>query len=57
MTANEMKQEMSANQWIAIINQFGLWIVGPIVEGTINVIGMGRTFEEALEMAVRSQDS
>lgn len=43
--------------WVAQVNTFGLWIVGPEIEdGTINVLGMGRTKEEAFEMAQRSKE-
>lgn len=50
-----MNIDEQMNTWVAQVNHFGLWIVGPeIGDGTINVIGMGRTKEEAYEMAQRS---
>lgn len=56
MTANEVTEAMSVHDWQSRTNTFGLWIVGPMDEcGIMNVVGMGRTFPEALEMALRSK--
>jgi hypothetical protein len=41
--------------WVFEVNRFGLWVVGPeMQDGAINVVGIGRTCEEAYEMAKRS---
>lgn len=56
MTANEVTEVMSFHDWQAQTNTFGLWVVGPLDEcGIMSVVGMGRTFPEALEMALRSK--
>jgi len=52
-----MNLEEMPKEWVAQINHFGLWIVGPEIEdGAINVLGMGRTMEEAYEMAQRAKE-
>lgn len=54
MTASEVTEAMSLNDWQAQTNMFGLWVVGPLDEcGIMKVVGMGRTFNEAVEMALR----
>lgn len=56
MKTNEITDVMEGHDWQAQTNTFGLWVVGPLDEcGNMNVIGMGRTFPEALEMALRSK--
>lgn len=48
---------LSERNWVAQTNDFGLWVVGPEIEdGSINVLGMGRTCDEACEMALRSKE-
>ncbi len=52
-TADIMEQE----KWVAQTNMFGLWVVGPEIDGLLSVLGMGRTLDEACEMAMRSKES
>lgn len=55
LNAADVSQLMIANDWTAEMNQLGLWVVGPEdKEGVINVLGMGRSFMEAIEMARRT---
>lgn len=56
MNANEITEAMIINDWAAKKNDFGLWIVGPEKDGAINVLGMGRDFREAFEMACQSKE-
>lgn len=46
---------LDERNWAAEINGPGnLWAVGPEVEGSMSVLGMGPTLEEAVEMALKS---
>ena len=57
MVIDDLAFLMEENKWVTRTNMFGLWIVGPETEpGTIEVLGMGRNFKEALEMARRSKE-
>ncbi len=47
---------MERENWVGQTNMFGLWIVGPQEDGLMNVKGMGRTLDEACEMAMRSKE-
>lgn len=52
MTVEEIYHE---KKWVANTNVFGLWIVGPEEGGLIGVLGMGRTLDEAYQMALRAK--
>lgn len=52
----ELDTLLDENRWVAKTNMFGLWIVGPEEDGLINAIGMGRTKDEAIQMAMRSKE-
>lgn len=57
MVLDDLAFLLEENNWVVKTNIYGLWVVGPETEpGTINVLGMGRTFGEALEMARRSKE-
>ncbi len=56
METHEITEAMIQNDWAAKTNEFGLWIVGPEKNGIINVLGMGRSFREAFEMAFHSKE-
>ena len=57
METSEITEAMIVNNWVARTNDFGLWIVGPEENNVINVLGMGRTFHEAAEMAYQNGKS
>lgn len=55
--AKEIAKTMMDCKWSAQQNHYGLWLVGPeMSNGKVMVMGMGRTFEEAFQMAERTKD-
>jgi hypothetical protein len=53
--AKELLHLLREKNWVAQTNNAGMWMVGPETEeGLINVLGLGATFLEAVEMARRS---
>jgi hypothetical protein len=55
MTHDEAFGVLKARDWAAESNTWGtLWVVGPEVNGVLEVLGMAPSFVEAVEMAMRS---
>ena len=52
-----MKELLDEQHWVAQTNMFGLWVVGPDMgDGIVNVLGMGKTPQEAFDMALRTKE-
>lgn len=49
-----MGHVMTERHWVAWVNRHEVWSVGAERDGILEVFGIGRTMEEAFEMAERS---
>lgn len=53
-TPQEIVETMRNGDWSAEQNAQGMWKIGPEFDGIMNVLGMGRSFIEAFQMAKRT---
>lgn len=53
----ELAKILEKNNWAADASPYGLWAVGPeMTDGSLNILGLGRTLEDACTMALKTKE-